>query len=503
MIVDREPSENGKYRVSKVIDEMEARVYENQNLLDPSSTPENLKEFAFGVGCPMPTRTCTREMAIALRHLALPMFGNPVFYSPDSLEVGEARNEIVRCAKRDGVEWLFFMDYDVAPPPNALRKLLNLKTPISAGVYHSKEVPSYPLLLVKGWPQAFDDYEVGDLVKVDGCGMGCTLIHMSVFDQIEPPYFKTVGHTTKDGRQLTPRLTEDIYFCNKARDAGFEIIVDTSVQCGHVDWKHGIIYHLVEDSKDSRRAMPGWTYRDGEHYITEVLARADHPGRRYAQTDKVPIYSNDNPPLDLGSGDSPIVGHLGVDPFATPGNPSVRLEDMRNLKWYRDEYGLAPALHSCHSLEHVPYRDVPATVLEWYRTLMPGGEICVIVPDGEGYMRSFVKRLDAGLDDSYEMTMIHNGLFGDEKGDGQVHQSIFTRKSLRMIFETAGFSNVEIELDQREGIEGVIPETAQYVLTARKAVPEFVNADPHYVKLLKDMEDPPKVGEFLTEKRGK
>lgn len=458
---------NGKYKVSQMVDELEERKLPSQRLLDPTNTPAVLREFAFGVGVPMPTRVCSRETTIALKALAMPMFGNAAYYSPDSLEVGEARNEIVRSALRDGVEWLFFMDYDVAPPPNALIKLLNLKTDIAAGVYHAKQVPSYPLILVKGHPYAFEDYEVGDLIKVDGVGMGCTLIHMDVFRKIQPPWFRTIQPTTSDGSHLTPQLTEDIYFCNKARDAGYEIIVDTSVQCGHVDFKHGITYHLVHDSKDSRRPMPGWTYRANGAYITEVLARADHPGRKYANTTPYRVNS-ENPPLDLGSGNTPVPGHMGVDPFADELAPNVVREDMRNLRWYREQYGLAPSLWSCHALEHVPYRDVPDTLRDWFITLAPGGTITVIVPDGAMYVRSFVQRIDSGEDDSYEMTMLNNGLFGDETAPGQVHQSIFTEKSLRTLAETTGFVDVEIVQESCPRVEGVVAETGQLVLRAKR-----------------------------------
>jgi hypothetical protein len=213
--------------------------------------------------------------------------------------------------------------------------------------------------------------------------------------------------------------------------------------------------------------MPGWTYRTKGHYVTEVLAPADHPGRKYANV-KAPMALTSNPPLDLGSGNSPRLGFMGVDPFADELAPNVVKKDMRDLSWYRDEYGLAPLLYSCHALEHVPYRDVPATLRDWFRTLAPGGELVVIVPDGEMYMRSFVRRIDRGEDDSFEMSTINNGLFGDETAEGQVHQSIFTKRSIRTLFETTGFVVLNVEQQRCPRVKGVVPETGQLMVTAKR-----------------------------------
>ena len=161
-------------------------------------------------------------------------------------------------------------------------------------------------------------------------------------------------------------------------------------------------------------------------------------------------------------------GYLGVDPFANVDAPNVRRVDMRDLSWYREEYGLCPKMYSSHSLEHLSYRDVPACVREWYNTLAPGGEILVGVPDAEGYLRTYVEMIDQGKDDTADMAFISNGLFGDHTADGQVHQASFTKRSLRSIFETAGFVDVTVEVDSFEAVEGARPYTAQLILKAKK-----------------------------------
>ena len=48
-----------------------------------------------------------------------------------------------------------------------------------------------------------------------------------MFEAIEPPYFY-YEHGRKEGG-----VSEDFYFCEKAREAGFKIAVHTGVLCKH------------------------------------------------------------------------------------------------------------------------------------------------------------------------------------------------------------------------------------------------------------------------------
>ena len=69
------------------------------------------------------------------------------------------------------------------------------------------------------------------LMKVDGVGTGCLLIHRDVLKAIDPPWFKF--QYTHDG---TIELSEDYYFCEKAKAAGFELFLDPNCVCGHAKY---------------------------------------------------------------------------------------------------------------------------------------------------------------------------------------------------------------------------------------------------------------------------
>ncbi len=69
----------------------------------------------------------------------------------------------------------------------------------------------------------------------DATGLGLCLIRRDVFEKIQKPWCAFVGHF--DGEMIG----EDIYFFRKARAAGFEILVDPSINADHyksVDLTH-------------------------------------------------------------------------------------------------------------------------------------------------------------------------------------------------------------------------------------------------------------------------
>lgn len=64
---------------------------------------------------------------------------------------------------------------------------------------------------------------------------------------MEFPYFKAVDVNG------SPSITSDVYFCEKARRAGYDIVTDCGVQCLHVDKERGVLYghpEIVDHEKN-------------------------------------------------------------------------------------------------------------------------------------------------------------------------------------------------------------------------------------------------------------
>ena len=125
---------------------------------------------------------------------------------------------------------ILFVDSDVLPKKNTLEKLLLLNKDIVAGVYPitakkglawsvSKEEKFVPLSIEELPSEPF---------KISSCGFGIVLVKMKVFEKMQWPYWKN---------EFNPggiEKGEDLYFCDKAKEAGFEIWCDPKVKCNHI-----------------------------------------------------------------------------------------------------------------------------------------------------------------------------------------------------------------------------------------------------------------------------
>ena len=90
-------------------------------------------------------------------------------------------------------------------------------------------------LIVKGYhwvedvdaPEYVAQRDPNGLLTVDFCGVPILGIRHDVLAKVPQPLFETRDH-------LGRASTHDIYFCNKARAHGFQIKVDTHIDCGHI-----------------------------------------------------------------------------------------------------------------------------------------------------------------------------------------------------------------------------------------------------------------------------
>ena len=117
------------------------------------------------------------------------------------------------------------------PPPDALLRLKDHNTDI-VGAWYPKRVPTRegaPITLVNNKREALKaDDQIHEVYTLP---MGCTLFKADIFRKIAYPWFVT-----------TPNLTQDSFFSELARQAGYKLICDTSIRCKHIDRITGEIY---------------------------------------------------------------------------------------------------------------------------------------------------------------------------------------------------------------------------------------------------------------------
>lgn len=203
-------------------------------------------------------------------------------YSPLGFMVADARNMICTKAVEGDFKWVFFIDHDTLMPPQTLltwnERMLSEDIPVFGGLYFTKGVPSEPLVYRGVGTSYYKNWKLGDEVWVDGLGMGCTMIHVSIlkimYDEAEsymigPNTVKRI-FTTPSKIGYDPQLkgwnaqsgTEDLQWCNEVRKRGilqkagwgdiakkrFPYLVDTNIFCKHID-NSGIQYPSKGEEK--------------------------------------------------------------------------------------------------------------------------------------------------------------------------------------------------------------------------------------------------------------
>jgi hypothetical protein len=219
------------------------------------------------IGLPFCGRPTTPLWGIALASQTYPLNTAVTHVVVQKVEVGEARNQIVDWALEHNSTYIMFVDDDVVLPPFAIQRLgyaldtrskqlmPNETTAVCCGIYMSKEELTTPVIYKQNGQGGCWDWRVGELFEVESAGTGCMMIRTEVFRHLEKPYFKTVEEYVEvDGHLGCQKMTDDIYFCQKVRKAGFKILAHGGVLCGHYDVKTDKIYTLPEDSYPVRSA---------------------------------------------------------------------------------------------------------------------------------------------------------------------------------------------------------------------------------------------------------
>lgn len=147
-------------------------------------------------------------------------------------QVDQIRNLIAEWAKH--YDYLLSVDSDIVLPRDTLLKMLSADKDIITGLYIQRKVTEQTLeVYMRDGPAVvnipYSLIENLPVVEVEACGMGCALIKSEVFRKMEYPHFyykSAIDHANT--------VSEDIYFCLKAKDLGFTVWADPSIKCDHI-----------------------------------------------------------------------------------------------------------------------------------------------------------------------------------------------------------------------------------------------------------------------------
>jgi len=146
------------------------------------------------------------------------------------INVANNLNEALRY--RQG-EWCWFLGDDHAWRPDILLRLLDLNVDIVAPFCLKRELP--PQTVMYRIDEAsgrvlhiqLDELPTGGLVGVDAVGGAGLLVQEAVLCNMIDPWFEL-------GKTLPDQTGEDIYFCLKAKQLGYDVLVDLDTPMGHM-----------------------------------------------------------------------------------------------------------------------------------------------------------------------------------------------------------------------------------------------------------------------------
>jgi hypothetical protein len=128
---------------------------------------------------------------------------------------------------------ILWIDSDITFTPEDALTLIKSDKDITTGAYllGSGEVTVYPKLLSPGY--VYEEVKsMSEPVKVAGCGFGFLAVKSGVFESMTRPWFQSVMITNDDGFSF-PMMGEDLSWCKRATDLGYDIWFDPTVKVTH------------------------------------------------------------------------------------------------------------------------------------------------------------------------------------------------------------------------------------------------------------------------------
>jgi len=148
---------------------------------------------------------------------------------PSLKDIAHNRNQIVKDFLKSGYDYLLMLDDDTVPQHNILDLVYLDKDIIGVPYPQWNEGDIYWVVMdkVEDGYKAIPIKERGGLKKVDALGTGCILIARRVLEEIKAPFMR------KWSDEGLAEIGLDFYFCDKAREKGFEVWCHWNYPCEH------------------------------------------------------------------------------------------------------------------------------------------------------------------------------------------------------------------------------------------------------------------------------
>lgn len=141
----------------------------------------------------------------------------------------DARNKLAKQAIKMQADYTMWLDSDMIFKPDTMVRLLAHDVPIVSGAYFRRSPPYHLVAFDKCDTETREWTDLPlptETVKCGGVGFGCVLVRTDVLFEVAAKY--------KTWFEPTNGFGEDLSFCYRARECGFDILLDPTITCGHV-----------------------------------------------------------------------------------------------------------------------------------------------------------------------------------------------------------------------------------------------------------------------------
>ena len=144
-----------------------------------------------------------------------------------SCDIVSNRTFLVKESIKNGATHLLFVDSDMIFPDDTIPRLLAHKKKIVGVRYKKREFP------VEWLYKPVGEESEKDIFTVKHVGTGLMLIDLSIFTDKKKPLGSPWFCFGRDSQGALV-MGEDVWFCNTAWEAGYDVFVDPTLKIGHL-----------------------------------------------------------------------------------------------------------------------------------------------------------------------------------------------------------------------------------------------------------------------------
>ena len=365
-------------------------------------------------------------------------------------KVDVARNYLIEQALSSGAKYMLFIGEDTVLPYDGFKVLHETAEAnpdaVVTGVYYIKCSDAMIMVRNQDWI-TIPNVDPGQLIEAWQTGMDVMMIPISILqamkDEAPDLPFTCIGNNINDE---IPFIGEDNFFVHRLHKRGTKLLVNTDVQCLHMDLASGLYTaHPSVDLKNyytNIKPTRPLTLDDKEFIDRRWADRLPEGTGSYKSVIAKLLEEGQHIKFNMGCGRDRLPGYLGVDMHSDTADIKQDIMKLDLPEQCADE------IFASHVIEHIPQHRASKVLEKWLATLKEGGMLVLETPDLAGLCKDYLEQDGA---DQQMTAMCIYGAHVDritpetqEKGALSPHLWGYTPKSLSDLCTAIGFKDIKI-----------------------------------------------------------